>query len=65
MFADFDVVLLLAARLSGHQVMINGSALCPPLSFVAAFPVGASRTSVAILHLPPSGHEDGGGHHER
>src|SRR5713101_1498398 len=34
---------LLTARLSGHQVMINGHALSPPLSFVAAIPVGPSR----------------------
>ena len=34
---------MLTARLSGHQVMINGHALSPPLSFVAAIPVGPSR----------------------
>jgi hypothetical protein len=31
---------MLAARLSGHQVTINGNALCPPLYFVAAIAVG-------------------------
>ena len=30
--------LLLTVRLSGHQVMIDGHALSPPLSFVAAIP---------------------------
>jgi hypothetical protein len=32
---------LLTVRLSGHEVMINGNALSPPLSFVAAIPVTA------------------------
>ncbi|SRR5216683_8062215 len=36
---------LLTARLSGHQVMINGHALSPPLSFVAAIPVSLEPQS--------------------
>ena len=36
---------VLTARLSGHQVMINGHALSPPLSFVAAIPVGPEPRS--------------------
>jgi hypothetical protein len=31
------------ARLSVRQVMINGNALSPPLSFVAAIPVASNR----------------------
>jgi hypothetical protein len=31
--------LVLTARLSGHQIMINGHALSPPLSVVATIPV--------------------------
>ena len=30
--------MLLTARLSGHQIMINGHALFPPLSVVATLP---------------------------
>ena len=37
--------VLLTARLSGHQVMINGHALSPPLSFMAAVPVGLEPRS--------------------
>jgi hypothetical protein len=36
---------VLTARLSGHRVMINGNALVPPLSCVAAIPVGAEPRS--------------------
>ena len=39
---------LLTARLSGHQVMIDGHALSPPLSFVAAIPADPeSRSKVS------------------
>jgi hypothetical protein len=40
-------MLVLTARLSGHQVMINGHALPPPLSFMAAVPVGPEPRSLA------------------
>jgi hypothetical protein len=36
---------VLMARLSGHRIMINGHALSPPLSFVAAIPVGPEPRS--------------------
>ena len=39
------IASLLTARLSGHQVMINGHALSPPLSFVAAIPAGPEPRS--------------------
>jgi hypothetical protein len=39
--------LVLTARLSGRQVMINGHALSPPLSFMAAVPVGPEPRSLA------------------
>src|SRR6266851_3064410 len=38
--------MVLAARLSGRHVMINGNALSPPFSFGAAFPVGSDRDPV-------------------
>ena len=36
---------VLTARLSGHRIMINGHTLSPPLSFVAAIPVGPEPRS--------------------
>jgi hypothetical protein len=44
---DRSRTTVLTARLSGHQVMINGHALSPPLSFMAAVPVGPEPQSIA------------------
>ena len=44
---DRSRTTVLTARLSGHQVMINGHALSPPLSFMAAVPVGPEPRSIA------------------
>ena len=41
---EFD--RLLTASLSGHQVVINGHALCPPLSFVRAAILSARNRAV-------------------
>ena len=71
--------MLLTARLSGHQIMINGHALFPPLSVVATIPAdpeprsGWSARSEATndldgrrsLILPAGSHQElpGDGHH--
>lgn len=43
-----DAARLLTARLSAHQVMINGRALSPPLFFMATVAAARSRAAVGV-----------------
>jgi len=56
-------LVLLTARLSGHQVMINGHALSLPLSFAAAIPVGLkARFRRSVRSEARTSKLDGHGH---